>query len=53
MGNDEGGSGSVWADVRRAGSGKREAGAERPRRVEPVWNNRDYLGRADDALFKN
>lgn len=42
MGNDEGGP---------TGLAKVRSGAERPRRAE--LDNRDYVDRADDALFKN
>lgn len=42
MGNDEGGP---------TGVAKVRSGAERSRRAN--LNNRDYVGRADDALFKN
>lgn len=45
MGNDEGGGPTGVAKVR--------SGAERSRRAAPRRDNRDYVGRADDALFKN
>lgn len=48
MGNDEGGGPTRVAKVR--------AGAERSRRAasrHAELDNRDYVGRADDALFKN